>query len=479
VLAAGLVALLVLWGPWSAHAPIAPRPSPQLAEAGAAAAPRVGDALAPTDPASSARTAPETDAAAGDIHAAGTSAPAGRVRGRVHDERGFGVGGATVRLVRGAHEVVALSGDDGAFEFAGLSRGTHRVVVRHGDLPPGFVLDLAALAAVDGGPLGGASKVVRIVDDEPVDVAFALARAASVVGRVVDARGAPVAGVVVRLELARGARGHGRRTAADGSFEVDALVPGAWLVVVEPAAADARARLDAPVPLAVDLAAGEVRLLPDLGVGVGGHVLAGLLVDEAGAPVAGLTVVVTALEAPWNGLVLHTTTDVDGRFAVGRLPGCRVSVGVAPGDHTLPVGERRLARATEPIEVDLVRAAERVDLAPIEVALAQVFTLDVELRVDPAWAAQHGVTASSPAFRAWTAPAGIVVEPTPIAVDVESDEPVLLYRRGTLFQFACELPHEPFELALALRLAEGGEEVRTLAVVPRAGEQLQLDVRFP
>jgi hypothetical protein len=472
------LALLVLWRLWSAPAPIEPRASASLAAPGGEAAPRAEGELARSESAVDARATAGTTPASGESGAP-APAPSGSVRGRVHDERGLGVGGATVRLGRGAHELVARTTDDGAFEFAGLTRGTYRVALRPGDVPAGFVIDLARLGAVDGGPFGGASTAVRIVSDEPIDVAFAVARAARVVGRVVDTRGAPRADLVVRLALAGGGRGHGRRTAADGGFEVDALVPGAWLVVVEPAATDARARLDGPVPLALELAAGEVRLLPDLVVGAGGHVLAGAVVDEGGAAVPGLTVAVEALDAPWLGLVLHTATDVDGRFALGRLPSTRVSVAVAPGDHTLPVGERRLVRATEPIEVDLVRAAERVDLAPVEVALAQVFTLDVEIRADPDWAAQNGVTAATPAFRVWTVPAGIVVEPTPIAIDVESGEPARLYRRGTLFQFACELPHAPFELALALRLGDGSEHVRTLSVVPRAGERAAQLVRFP
>lgn len=213
--------------------------------------------------------------------------------------------------------------------------------------------------AVDAAGYGRASAQVgtaRTVD-------FALARADTYVGRVVDADGRPVAGARVATVPAgpdAGAEGSDVSRSAtagpDGRFRVEDVLHGAphGLVVLAPG----RARAWVSVPALLDGEAGRV----DLGDVVLGPArrLEGRVLDADGAPAVGLAVharrtsVATGERVPY-GASDEATTDDLGRFRFAD---------VAPGPFALrvqvPEGPSVEARVVVPDDADLLDAELRL-----------------------------------------------------------------------------------------------------------------------
>jgi hypothetical protein len=173
------------------------------------------------------------------------------------------VAGATVAVDSDAllGERTATTDAAGRFEVAGLPEGSYRVW------------------AWAGARVARAVRVPRLGRGPFPDVAVALEAGAAVAGRVVDRQtgGGVAAAVTVRAEADEPPRHV--RTEPDGRFQIAAVPPGRW-------SADAWAPgwLSAGT---VDFAAGAGAITIEL---VPGGIVEGVVVDAAGAPVAGATV---------------------------------------------------------------------------------------------------------------------------------------------------------------------------------------------
>jgi Carboxypeptidase regulatory-like domain len=143
------------------------------------------------------------------------------IRGRVVAP----AGGAPV-----ANALVSLGGTrrqvyteaNGRFEFAGLAPGTYTLV--------------AGPSAYQKQYLFGPRLEVTVAEGQVVaDIELTLARAAVIVGRLVDEAGQPVGGVNVSAATAPN-RGSGSSQGSDefGRFRIFGLSPGSYYLVAQP-----------------------------------------------------------------------------------------------------------------------------------------------------------------------------------------------------------------------------------------------------
>lgn len=167
-----------------------------------------------------------------EVHEVDLAVPLGAIRGRVVDPTGRGLEGQRVDWTR-AGALTSLqstfgdrsvsTAEDGAFELTWLAPGTYtlRAGPRRGDDEPSW-------STVT---LGG----VAVAADEVVEgLEIVLGEPGRLVGRVVDAAGAPVAGAAVWVRDASGRIVHpdaGARSDATGGFTYDGLPAGPLTVV--------------------------------------------------------------------------------------------------------------------------------------------------------------------------------------------------------------------------------------------------------
>ena len=187
--------------------------------------------------------------------------------------------------------------------------------------------------------VGSLPRRVRLAAGETTELPIDLARGFDVEGEVVDERGAPVQGAVVRMShMNPDEARHMATTDTEGRFAVRSWDGLGWI--------GAEASGFAP-SLVQTLSGGEgarvsIRLvLP----GAGGAV-EGLVVDPDGDPVGAAEVLFGEPSRPgrggWTPRPLRTTTGEDGRF---RLDGA------TPGTATLAVRGAGFAPRLEPIDV--------------------------------------------------------------------------------------------------------------------------------
>lgn len=214
----------------------------------------------------------------------------GSVSGRVVDPLGRLGAGVAVLLTpapESGPDMVLTTGAEGRFEARGLALG--EVVVS---------AEREGLAA---------SEAVALSPQEPhATVLLRLEPMLSIMGRVTDARGMPVANARVTPwgDAAAGGEAHTDRS---GAFTLGALTPKAYRLRVQ---ADGFAEyLSGPVP------AGATGAVLELGAGVA---VSGVLETRSGAPVAGQTVTLHGLDG--SVPEVSARTDSDGRFRVGVLP---------------------------------------------------------------------------------------------------------------------------------------------------------------
>lgn len=273
--------------------------------------------------------------------------PAFAVRGTVLVDAETPCSYATVRLQdrarRGERSVGSEGREDGTVLVRGVLPGTYEVTVAC----DGFV-------AEDEYP-------DLVVADRSLDgLAWAVRPGRVVRGTVVDAAGEPVAGARVSARgkasagdpRARRSSRWGERSEADGSFALTGLLPGSYELSV-----DHDDHPSPPEPTVVELLEGSdlegVRLvMPASGT------LAGIVRDEKGTAVGGVTVMLTSSRFG------SATTNDAGRFVMSavaegehRIVARRGSSGTmrAPGatdDDT--AGERVRVRAGETTDVELV-----------------------------------------------------------------------------------------------------------------------------
>ncbi len=433
-------------------------PSLQIAAKGhAAIAPSIQWKLQPPTP--GAPTRPRADTDAGDF-----VLPVGaRLFGRVRDTDGKGIVGASVTM----RDVL-----DHSRSFSGASSGAHVRAVSNASgifelpcaLAHGVVLDFAAKDhqrdTLMGAAAGASLEVV-------------LAKAGRVAGRVVDDKGALVAGAIVRATYERSGPTTRVRAAADGTFElpieyagrfrVSASRPRAATAIVgrraTPADAGESAVLDAPVAtleIVLGGAAASASAAPAEGS------LRVQAVDAAGKPVVGIRAT-----SVWQQFALQNESYLD-YIVAHSLRGVAASEGnettvKGPGDNDSRTGivrvqaagyapgtERDVAwpdadkiAAAPPIVVKLVREAtlagtvvEESNGAPIAGAI--VWATRKQDRSQGSWSAGNDTpegsvtTGADGAFRIeqlgegdWTVRWKHAERPAPLPLDLtlKSEEP--------------------------------------------------------
>jgi protocatechuate 3,4-dioxygenase beta subunit len=219
---------------------------------------------------------------------------AARLRGAVVDLAGAPVPGAVVGGFaegRGAGPIEdAVTDAGGRFVLDGLAPGTLELAVR--------------------GHVVREPEVVTIGEKDQ-EVTVRVARGATLAGVVVR-EGRPVADARVYARPPNDGWAPDTRSGPDGRFRLAGLAPGTYLVGAESIEAGAFTR-DAPLTLAE----GDVRADLTLDLELAGAV-AGVVVDEAGAPVAGARVelsLVGGRDYGWD------VTGADGSFEANALSG--------------------------------------------------------------------------------------------------------------------------------------------------------------
>jgi RNA polymerase sigma factor (sigma-70 family) len=249
----------------------------------------------------------------------GRGAPAAQVNLQARPPGHFGAGPDEVDF-RDTHE--AISRDDGTFTLDGLGGGPYDVLVYSSD--PGLQ-----------------QRVLHAVAVGRADLEILLEPGLSIAGRVVDAAGKPIVTALQAVPAAPGAASEARigTVMADGTFVIPRLAPGAWRIEVAPWSSVGRGLVLSPNE-PVQAGATELRL-----VAVTGASISGVVVDEAGRPVAGAWVRPDVV--PGDGGLRRMKCKDDGTF---EIPGLTAStsyevVAGAAGRVTATVKDVKAGRA--------------------------------------------------------------------------------------------------------------------------------------
>ncbi len=221
------------------------------------------------------------------------------IRGVVQDRQGAPIPGATVRAFTRSASLPAEAESDeaGAFVLAGLKPGT---------------LELSAHA-----PGYASTRQPVVVGTE--DLVIALDAGGTVTGAVVDGKGQPVSGAMVRAAAdARemDAPPMGLTSDGDGRFTLYDVRPGLYVVEARAAGHPPGNVSDVRVTAGATTDVGTLRLRS-------GGVLQGTVKDAAAEPIAGASV---RVEADSYGPGLQTQTDAAGAFQISGLSAGRVDV---------------------------------------------------------------------------------------------------------------------------------------------------------
>ncbi|MFN7134928.1 MAG: carboxypeptidase regulatory-like domain-containing protein, partial [Myxococcales bacterium] len=214
--------------------------------------------------------------------------------------------------------------------------------------------DAAGVAVLDGlqtGPHVVAVTARGFIDDEPRPVELAvgeetrlevaLEAGEAISGTVLDSAGAPLGGAAVYArpkDPQRARDGDSATSAADGSFRLEGLRPGAYTV-------DVRHEGFRSESLETKAPARDVTVVLDRGGGLRGTVL-----EEDGRPVAGVDVRANALDAS-NHSSAHARSDARGRFTLE---------GLADGEYALLATEAVTSDEEEPGVTRTATARARV-----------------------------------------------------------------------------------------------------------------------
>jgi len=279
--------------------------------------------------------------------------------GRIVDARsGAPVPRARVEARIESHAELARSGPDGRYRLPGIVPGRYRVTADERTRVP------------------YARDDVLVEAGRTTTVDLPLTLGATLSGRVVDERGAPVASAAVRLRSSGAMRFEGLprlrgagpgepelRTAADGTFRAERVAPGddRQLVVSHP-------EFEPRTVAGIDLVAGKVKsgVIVVLRRGLEVH---GLVLDGDGRPVAGAEIEArpSASERSGRGgaFIIEfagrrggddppALSGTDGRFRIA---------GLTPGAHALRVSKGGFAEASlDPVRVEREEPAPVVEL---------------------------------------------------------------------------------------------------------------------
>lgn len=232
--------------------------------------------------------------------------------------------GATVTF-SGPVDRAVTTARDGRYVVSGLEPGRYRVNVR----PPADLLHVGAVSSREIELLGA---------DACAEVDFAMRGTGTIRGRIVDATGAPLAGVFVRLgladqrDLSRGLAGSGAETDGDGWFELRHLPPGRYLVGLSLERnngpfAMARARTLDGDPVVTLPFGGTVELPPLVARRLNQIVVPGSVRTASGEPARGVSISVTAFGPRGEPLPdVPVSTDAEGRFSLRLWQGERYRI---------------------------------------------------------------------------------------------------------------------------------------------------------
>jgi hypothetical protein len=150
--------------------------------------------------------------------------PTGTLGGRITDAGGAALPGAVVTLFRDEEWVVdATTDEDGRYTFQGVLPGEYRV---------GFAVDGGATQFIPGKLVRSQATVFTVTAGAHTVADDAQLAVGRMQGRLVDTAGEPVAGHFVRV--AAGDEGseieYEAETASDGTWRVDGVFPGEYLV---------------------------------------------------------------------------------------------------------------------------------------------------------------------------------------------------------------------------------------------------------
>ena len=274
----------------------------------------------------------------GQVHEVALALSAGQtIAGRVQDDQGSPVTGATVHLARhgssddvGALAARTRTNESGSFAFSGVASGAHRLS-----------------ATWPGTTTKGGDSTVATAGTK--DVTLVLSRPASIGGSVALEDGSVPEGFEVL------ARGKVVYVATEGTpeFEVDGLDPGSLQIAL-------RGQRFEPLITNVHLAPGEHRELGVLTVATG-RKLSGRVVDASGVPIVGADVyvghfftgdatTVAGGPAPRSSHFKQTQSQAEGHYELKGLA----------SDGLLVVAEHRAHGRSTPMPIS--RLKEHSDL---------------------------------------------------------------------------------------------------------------------
>jgi hypothetical protein len=286
--------------------------------------------------------------------------PSAHVSGRVVDERTrVPIPGARVSLSSASGNAPVpvqqtITDQDGRYAFQAVAAGRYRV-----DVQKSGILPLADETW---------ARTVTVTDGQDVeDWNVTVQRGGAIAGRILDQFGEPLADVTIRAVRHEGPGAVPSQATVNrplrsdfrarimtndlGEFRVYGLVPGEYLISAErpqwdgyrnisadmtlqastfyPGVSDASAAQPITVSSGETVGGVEFRLLTNPGFTV-----AGVIVDQAGAPVAGILVILRAASrfdasgGVVEGPVGLSSSDANGRFVLGNLASGSYHVGV-------------------------------------------------------------------------------------------------------------------------------------------------------
>ena len=409
------------------------------------------------------------------------------ISGILRDQHGDTLGPARLQLRNeDDREEIGISvGADGRWLLEGVPPGAYLIGAEK--LPDGYVPSwdqweprvstrLRPEDRAQSGPVPtpdyGAVAVVVDPDAAVSGVELTVYLAARVAGRLLDGDGDPVVDTDVRLRGAeRGYENMHRdtRTDAHGEFRVDDLWPGTYELVAYPGREiGSQALTQASFPL-VGVFGGSEEWM-EIRLGVGGCRVRGRVVDDEGAPFAGLKVLCYRTPGTWSEQVACVVTDEEGRFELRRMSPGNFGLNVGHGAFRFgaDLGENRIARWVGAIYFELESDGEAIELEDIVAIRSRPFVL--KGRVVPT--RRDDSPRDVRLKLRWSAAAQF----DPDQKLVDKSRTVSVGEDGS-FTWWCETPHPNVELHVSHR--SGRLPSRVIPITPERGVERETVVEYP
>ena len=333
----------------------------------------------------------------------------GTIYGQVVDSLGHQVSEATVLAFIGSKQVAqaSLQGNNSQFVLQLPANSTYGLMVdpdslAHGLIPPLLETRHGLLMAKRLQPNDPYFFVKHQVVVQPgvehkLDLRVGLPAKAS--GRILDPLGIPVPKVLVRLtslERHHGIQSEDSITNELGEFFMPEIFPGDYRlnIYVDPALVPAEADWSIPPPTDMTFAPGQSQNFGDLFLGRGDKTIVGWVVNQDGLPFAGLPILCYSNEPVEEGVPAHrmgsaltrVTTDARGYFELKNVEAIAVKISCTP-DYSpgQALGAGKPAMWEYPIELDLSKGPNFIDIGELVVDESRPFTISGNLIFDTAW----------------------------------------------------------------------------------------------